>query len=158
MGDLMTIAFACPQCGSRYQADDAHAGRKGRCKKCGAGMTVPGAAAQAAQAAEDKRPAPEASPALQIEKLLDAGSYDEAGVLIKRHLALHPLDAPVRALHERLNTCLKIHKDLDFLKRFIFNEQRTQAYAVLIDIDIPPTEILLRDRFLNLKNKLDAMG
>jgi predicted Zn finger-like uncharacterized protein len=31
----MPIVIDCPQCGKRYEVDDAHAGKKSRCKQCG---------------------------------------------------------------------------------------------------------------------------
>jgi hypothetical protein len=35
------IRFSCPACGKVYQADDALAGRKSACKKCGAVVVIP---------------------------------------------------------------------------------------------------------------------
>ena len=37
----MTIEVSCPQCAKRYQVDDNFAGRKAKCKACGAQMTIP---------------------------------------------------------------------------------------------------------------------
>jgi hypothetical protein len=37
----MSIVFFCQDCGSRFDIDPRLAGKQGRCKKCGARMTVP---------------------------------------------------------------------------------------------------------------------
>jgi DNA-directed RNA polymerase subunit RPC12/RpoP len=37
----MSIVFFCQSCGSRFDIDPGMAGKQGRCKKCGARMTVP---------------------------------------------------------------------------------------------------------------------
>jgi hypothetical protein len=39
----MSIVFFCQGCGSRFDIDPRLAGKQGRCKKCGARMTVPNA-------------------------------------------------------------------------------------------------------------------
>src|SRR5687767_10710970 len=36
----MALECSCPQCGSRYKVDERLAGKKVRCKKCGAGIVV----------------------------------------------------------------------------------------------------------------------
>lgn len=46
----MAITFACGGCQQRYQVDDALAGRKIRCKKCGAVVSIPDTAAAPAPA------------------------------------------------------------------------------------------------------------
>ena len=40
----MTIRFRCPQCSTEYQVGVEYAGRQGKCKECGAVMTIPSAA------------------------------------------------------------------------------------------------------------------
>ena len=51
-GSCVMIAFRCGNCGHDFQVDDGLAGKKGRCKTCGAGFTVPGSpSAQAAASA-----------------------------------------------------------------------------------------------------------
>src|SRR5262249_30940586 len=37
----MTIAFPCENCGNRFEVDGSLAGKKCRCKKCGAVFVVP---------------------------------------------------------------------------------------------------------------------
>lgn len=37
----MSIQFSCPACGVQIRAPDAASGRSGKCKKCGASITVP---------------------------------------------------------------------------------------------------------------------
>src|SRR5690606_35175524 len=37
----MSISFKCPQCNHGYKVDDAAAGKRAKCAKCGATMTVP---------------------------------------------------------------------------------------------------------------------
>ena len=36
-----SIVFPCPACGMKYNVGPQHAGKKTKCKKCGAGITVP---------------------------------------------------------------------------------------------------------------------
>jgi len=36
----MTISFGCEHCGQRYKVDEAHAGKRSQCKKCGQVMVV----------------------------------------------------------------------------------------------------------------------
>ena len=38
----MSITFACVHCGKSFTIDDKFAGKKGRCKQCGAVMDIPG--------------------------------------------------------------------------------------------------------------------
>lgn len=37
----MKVAFSCPSCNARFEADAAHAGKPTRCKGCGQRLTVP---------------------------------------------------------------------------------------------------------------------
>ncbi len=37
----MTISTSCPGCGTKYTLNDAMAGKKAKCKKCGAILTIP---------------------------------------------------------------------------------------------------------------------
>ena len=37
----MAISFTCPNCGVEYRLPDAHAGKVGRCKKCGERFVIP---------------------------------------------------------------------------------------------------------------------
>src|SRR5882757_6543538 len=37
----MGILFACEGCGKRYEVDEAHAGKRGKCSGCGRPMIVP---------------------------------------------------------------------------------------------------------------------
>ena len=39
----MSISFACGQCGKPFTVDDQFAGKKGKCKQCGATMQIPSA-------------------------------------------------------------------------------------------------------------------
>ena len=48
----MPISVTCDQCGARFKAPDAAAGKKGKCSKCGASLVVPAPAPAAAVAAE----------------------------------------------------------------------------------------------------------
>ena len=38
----MSISFACDSCGKAFTVDDKFAGKKGKCKQCGATMQIPG--------------------------------------------------------------------------------------------------------------------
>ena len=49
----MPIPVTCDGCGARFKAPDAAAGKKGKCKKCGAAIVVPVPAAAAESALED---------------------------------------------------------------------------------------------------------
>jgi hypothetical protein len=44
----MAIEFKCPGCGKSYRVDDEFAGRRGKCRQCGAATAVPAAATAAA--------------------------------------------------------------------------------------------------------------
>src|SRR6476469_2557544 len=37
----MALSVECPECGARYNVGDNMAGKKARCKKCGAVMPIP---------------------------------------------------------------------------------------------------------------------
>jgi len=52
----MLIKFKCPSCGKAYSAPDDKAGSTGRCRKCGARLTVPLPNSNAAEANETIRP------------------------------------------------------------------------------------------------------
>lgn len=41
----MPIVVTCPSCGSRFQAPESLAGKRGKCPKCGTVLDIPGAAA-----------------------------------------------------------------------------------------------------------------
>lgn len=54
----MPIAVECPACQARFRAGDEHAGKKGKCPKCGGPITVPSAlAATVPASASAARPA-----------------------------------------------------------------------------------------------------
>jgi hypothetical protein len=38
----MKIPVTCPHCGKRYEVDEAHAGKRGKCANCSERMTIPG--------------------------------------------------------------------------------------------------------------------
>ncbi len=40
----MSISFSCESCGKAFTVDDKFAGKKGKCKQCGATMEIPGGA------------------------------------------------------------------------------------------------------------------
>ncbi len=61
----MTIPVTCEGCGKHHEVDEAHAGRRGKCTRCGRTMTVPDAASAAA-------PTPEATDAYQLEERPEA--------------------------------------------------------------------------------------
>lgn len=65
----MAIAFSCEQCRKRYEVDAALAGRRVKCKGCGASMTVPGPGTA--------RGAPNAAPPLIVEDDADPYGFDE---------------------------------------------------------------------------------
>jgi predicted Zn finger-like uncharacterized protein len=44
----MTISTACPGCGASYTVSDTLAGKKAKCKKCGAILTIPNPASELA--------------------------------------------------------------------------------------------------------------
>jgi hypothetical protein len=52
-GKDMPIDVSCDACGARFKAPDAAAGKRGKCKKCGAAITVPVPEPVPAAAAED---------------------------------------------------------------------------------------------------------
>ena len=43
----MSISFCCPKCKASFRVSDEHAGKKAKCKKCGAPLQIPSLAAQA---------------------------------------------------------------------------------------------------------------
>jgi hypothetical protein len=49
----MPISVTCDGCGARFKAPDAAAGKKGKCKKCGAAILVPVPAAVGAEGEDD---------------------------------------------------------------------------------------------------------
>jgi predicted Zn finger-like uncharacterized protein len=49
---MITIAFSCRRCRTRFKVPDSLAGKKARCKKCGQSLQVPQAPAVVASAAE----------------------------------------------------------------------------------------------------------
>src|SRR5687768_8001911 len=49
----MPIPVTCDGCGARFKAPDAAAGKKGKCKKCGATIVVPAPAAVGAEAEDE---------------------------------------------------------------------------------------------------------
>jgi len=85
----MAIAFACDQCGKQFNVDAAHAGRRIKCKACGAALTIPGVAPPAnprPSGATGRPPSPARRPAApEVDDpygLGEAGSTsqgDEAG-------------------------------------------------------------------------------
>lgn len=68
-GATMTISFPCSKCGQRYQVDGAMAGRRIKCKKCEAAITIPvprqpaGGPAPSAPTSLQTFDAPETAPA-----------------------------------------------------------------------------------------------
>jgi len=62
------IRFACPQCHTGFQADDRAAGKKTKCPKCGAALSVPG---------PDRPDAPNPDTPLPTPKALAAARDDE---------------------------------------------------------------------------------
>jgi len=52
----MSISFACPRCGKGFDIDDRFAGKKGRCKQCGAVMPIPAASPPRAVAVATSAP------------------------------------------------------------------------------------------------------
>jgi hypothetical protein len=61
----MAIAAVCGKCSSRFSVPDHYAGKKGKCKKCGAVVTVPTASVAPATdkpAATRRKPAPARQP------------------------------------------------------------------------------------------------
>jgi dienelactone hydrolase len=52
----MSISFTCSQCGRSYTVDDAFAGRKVRCKPCGAEMRIPSPSSSGRQPPADESP------------------------------------------------------------------------------------------------------
>jgi hypothetical protein len=60
------IAFSCEGCGKAFEVDDDLAGRKSRCKKCGAVMRIPSSEPVLALLAP--HPAPEAAPKRKRKK------------------------------------------------------------------------------------------
>src|ERR1700744_320422 len=51
----MSISFSCDSCGKSFTVDDKFAGKKGKCKQCGATMQIPNGATP--------QPAPSSAPA-----------------------------------------------------------------------------------------------
>ncbi len=43
----MSISFCCPKCKTSFHVSDEHAGKRAKCKKCGAPLRIPSLAAQA---------------------------------------------------------------------------------------------------------------
>lgn len=43
----MSISFCCPKCETSFHVSDEHAGKRAKCKKCGAPLRIPSLAAQA---------------------------------------------------------------------------------------------------------------
>lgn len=70
----MKIHFACPTCGKPYEVDASMAGRTGRCKPCGALMTVPNGA-EGDYALVDPGPTMAPSPRVQTDR---EGVYEES--------------------------------------------------------------------------------
>jgi predicted Zn finger-like uncharacterized protein len=70
----MPLSVECPECGARYNVPDKLAGKKARCKKCGATIPIPGGAAPAETpigfAAED-------DPMSALQSLARASGEDE---------------------------------------------------------------------------------
>jgi hypothetical protein len=85
---LMSITFACESCGKSFTVDDKFAGKKGKCKQCGAVMAIPEAtAARAAsrpverEIAPSRRPAAPAPPPTE-----DVYGFDDAPTTANRGL------------------------------------------------------------------------
>lgn len=66
-GHVVPIQVVCQECGKHYKLADSNAGRKGKCKRCGAVITVP-RAAPAPVAAEEYAP-------VGLQDQQDAGVY-----------------------------------------------------------------------------------
>ncbi len=43
----MSISFCCPKCKASFRVSDEHAGKRAKCKKCGAPLRIPSLAGQA---------------------------------------------------------------------------------------------------------------
>ena len=43
----MSVSFCCPKCKASFHVSDEHAGKRAKCKKCGAPLRIPSLAAQA---------------------------------------------------------------------------------------------------------------
>lgn len=77
---VMSITFACESCGKSFTLDDKFAGKKGKCKQCGALMAIPEATASRAssrsverETAPPRRPAAPSRPPIE-----DLYGLDEA--------------------------------------------------------------------------------
>jgi hypothetical protein len=55
------VKFVCEHCGHEFELDESLAGRSGRCKRCGHGMTVPSAGFRLKPIEEDQSPGSELS-------------------------------------------------------------------------------------------------
>jgi hypothetical protein len=90
----MAIEFPCQSCGSRFEVDDRFAGKAGRCKHCGARMTIPsigGTAApqwKLAPAAAVPAPAGVAAAKGRVPRWVDA---------VNSQVGLAPLSTPAVA-------------------------------------------------------------
>lgn len=62
------IAFSCAGCGKAFQVDESLAGRRSRCKRCGAVTTIPMAEPVLPTLAPRPAPAPEAGPERKRKK------------------------------------------------------------------------------------------
>lgn len=60
----MSIVLDCPGCGKRFEIDEAHSGKKSKCKQCGSIFRIPGLKKNASDLppASGRRPAPAVPP------------------------------------------------------------------------------------------------
>jgi hypothetical protein len=74
----MVIVLDCPGCGKRYEVDGSLAGKKSRCKQCGAVFPIPAPSARVVEPARSPPPvpAPAAPPPSQWEAIVDGGARE----------------------------------------------------------------------------------
>src|SRR4051794_36303148 len=100
VGGDMSIEFACEVCDKPFKVDASHAGRRGRCKRCGHVMTIPAAAeAEVGDGLrlEPARPEPALAPAVGLRaRMLRRVTRAEPDIELK---PIEPEDDPRQKAH-----------------------------------------------------------
>jgi HEAT repeat protein len=78
----MVIVLNCPGCGKRFEVDGSLAGKKSRCKQCGAVFPIPTPGAKTVDppiAAKDPAPPAKRAASSQWESIVDSGAREPRG-------------------------------------------------------------------------------